>query len=72
MDQHGKAVGQHAFRDRQTSISNRGRDIDLIIPQMLGMSRAIIENVIFCHQDEANWPLSDVGLGEGGNGRAGS
>lgn len=26
------------------------------------MSRAIIENVIFCHQDEANWPLLDVSL----------
>ena len=26
------------------------------------MSRAIIESVIFCHQDEANWPLLDVSL----------
>jgi|MGYP000297946411 singapore isolate B (sub-type 7) whole genome shotgun sequence assembly, scaffold_13 len=39
---------------------------------MLGMSRAIIENVIFCHQDEANWPLSDVGFDEGDDGRVGS
>ena len=36
--------------------------MDLRIPEMLGMSRAIIENVILCHQDESNWPLSDVAL----------
>lgn len=44
----------------QNAISNRARDVDLIIPQMLGMSKAIIENVILCHQDEANWPLAEV------------
>lgn len=27
---------------------------------MLGIPRAIIENVVFCHQEEANWPLEDV------------
>ena len=26
---------------------------------LLGVSPAILENVIFCHQDEALWPFSD-------------
>jgi DNA repair protein RAD50 len=25
----------------------------------MGVSTAILENVIFCHQDEALWPFSD-------------
>ena len=25
----------------------------------MGVSAAILENVIFCHQDEALWPFSD-------------
>ena len=25
----------------------------------MGVSKAILENVIFCHQDEALWPFSD-------------
>lgn len=26
---------------------------------MLGVSKAILENVIFCHQEDSNWPLSE-------------
>jgi DNA repair protein RAD50 len=26
---------------------------------LLGVSTAILENVIFCHQEESNWPLSE-------------
>lgn len=25
----------------------------------LGASKSIINNVIFCHQEESNWPLSE-------------
>jgi len=25
----------------------------------LGVSKAVLDNVIFCHQEEANWPLSE-------------
>ncbi|OAO15648.1 RAD50, DNA repair protein [Blastocystis sp. ATCC 50177/Nand II] len=54
-----QTVGVVDSQGKMSAISNRGRDIDFLIPQLLGMSRAIIENVIFCHQDEANWPLLD-------------
>ena len=33
--------------------------MDREIPALMGVSKAILENVIFVHQDEANWPLQD-------------
>ncbi|CAO2657870.1 Nn.00g071300.m01.CDS01 [Neocucurbitaria sp. VM-36] len=41
------------------SISTRVAELDQIIPQYLGVSKAILENVIFCHQEDSLWPLSD-------------
>ncbi|XBJ02385.1 hypothetical protein VPH35_021776 [Triticum aestivum] len=29
------------------------------IPALMGVSKAILDNVIFVHQDESNWPLQD-------------
>ena len=43
----------------KTSISTRVAELDQIIPQYLGVSTAILDNVIFCHQDESLWPLSE-------------
>ena len=34
-------------------------ELDKAVPVYIGVSRAILENVIFCHQDESNWPLSE-------------
>lgn len=39
--------------------SSRQYDLDQIIPHRLGVSTAVLDNVIFCHQDESFWPLSD-------------
>lgn len=36
--------------------------MDEEVPLLLGVSRAILENVIFCHQEESNWPLSEPGV----------
>lgn len=33
--------------------------MDKEVPALMGVSKAILENVIFVHQDEANWPLQD-------------
>ncbi len=33
--------------------------MDKIIPEQMGVSPAILENVIFCHQDESLWPMSE-------------
>jgi DNA repair protein RAD50 len=53
------------------SQSYRCADLDKEIPELMGVSKPILENVIFCHQEEryfilphsayyvSNWPLSD-------------
>lgn len=41
------------------SISGKCTDMDKQMPIFMGVSASIIENVIFCHQDESLWPFSD-------------
>ncbi|OCT50156.1 DNA repair protein RAD50 [Cladophialophora carrionii] len=48
-------------RGEKTSLSSRLANLDVILPQYLGVSTAVIDNVIFCHQDESFWPLSEPG-----------
>ena len=43
----------------RTAISSRVAELDQILPQYLGVSKAVLENVIFCHQDESLWPMSE-------------
>ncbi|CAI6267411.1 unnamed protein product [Periconia digitata] len=43
------------------TISSRVAELDSIIPMYLGVSKAILENVIFCHQDDSLWPMSESG-----------
>src|SRR3954447_711934 len=33
-------------------------ELDKIIPQHLGVSVAVLDSVIFCHQDDSLWPMS--------------
>lgn len=42
------------------SISTRVAELDQIIPQYLGVPKSILDNVIFCHQEDSLWPLSDA------------
>jgi hypothetical protein len=30
-----------------------------IVPSLMGVSKAILENVIFVHQEDSNWPLAE-------------
>ncbi|KAI9724717.1 MAG: DNA repair protein rad50 [Chrysothrix sp. TS-e1954] len=43
----------------KTTLSKRNAEIDAIMPDYLGVSKAILDNVIFCHQDESLWPMSE-------------
>lgn len=43
----------------RTTISSRVAELDQIMPQYLGVSEAILDSVIFCHQDESLWPMSE-------------
>lgn len=41
-----------------TSSSNVA-DVNSMVPNSLGVAPAILESVIFCHQDESLWPMSE-------------
>ena len=41
------------------SSSHKTTDFEKIVPSLLGASRAVLENVVFCHQDDALWPLAE-------------
>lgn len=44
---------------REVLITTRLGDVDRDVPEHLGVSYSILENVIFCHQDESIWPIGD-------------
>ena len=46
-------------RGLEVSNSKNCAEMGRQIPMLLGVSNAILENVIFCHQDESLWPFSD-------------
>lgn len=33
--------------------------MDAEIPHLLGVSKSVLENVIFCHQEDSYWPLAE-------------
>lgn len=40
-------------------ISTKVAELDTLVPEKLGVSPAVLDAVIFCHQDESLWPLSE-------------
>lgn len=38
-------------------ITKRNAEASDIMCDQMGVSKAIINNVLFCHQEDANWPL---------------
>ena len=51
------------IKDRQNNVSKsvtqKCAQINDAIPGFLGISKAILENVVFVHQEESNWPLGE-------------
>nr|XP_042706809.1 DNA repair protein RAD50 isoform X2 [Chrysemys picta bellii] len=43
----------------KVSLSSKCAEIDREMISALGVSKSVINNVIFCHQEESNWPLSE-------------
>ena len=48
-DKHGQRV----------SMSHKCTELDRQVPLLLGVSKAILENVVFCHQEDSSWPLQE-------------
>lgn len=45
--------------DQPQALSKKCADINVEVPALMGVSKAILDNVIFVHQDDSNWPLSE-------------
>lgn len=43
----------------RTTLSSKCADLNGMMLQYLGVSKAVLEYVIFCHQDESLWPMSE-------------
>ena len=52
------AVIIEAFGQRGV-ISTKCAEMDAEIPMLLGVSKSVLENVIFCHQEDSYWPLAE-------------
>lgn len=46
----------------KVSLTQKCSELDKHVPDLLGVSKAIMENVVFCHQEESNWPLQEGAL----------
>ena len=44
---------------RESETTHKCSDMDSFIPAYMGVSKAILDNVIFCHQEDSNWPLKE-------------
>lgn len=43
----------------RTTVSTRCAELDAQMPLYLGVSKSILDYVIFCHQEDSLWPLSE-------------
>ena len=41
------------------SYSCKVQDVERLVPTLMGASQAVLDSVVFVHQDEMNWPLDD-------------
>nr|XP_039250335.1 DNA repair protein RAD50-like [Styela clava] len=53
------SVISKAKGDEQVSTTSKCTDINIEMVNSLGVSKAVLDNVIFCHQEDSNWPLSE-------------
>ncbi|KAI9509211.1 P-loop containing nucleoside triphosphate hydrolase protein [Russula earlei] len=47
---------------KRSVISTKCAELDVEIPHLLGVSKAVLENVIFCHQEDSYWPLAEASV----------
>jgi DNA repair protein RAD50 len=52
-------IRQRNAAGEQVSMGHKCTELDKVVPNLMGVSKAILENVIFCHQEESNWPLQE-------------
>ena len=43
----------------QTCVSFKCADLNKLVPEMMGVSTAVLESVVFVHQEDSCWPLAE-------------
>lgn len=43
----------------RTSITHKCTEMDRLMPELLGVPKFVLEHVVFCHQEDSNWPLQE-------------
>lgn len=46
-------------QNEKVSLSHKCSDLDKVVPELMSVSAPILESVIFCHQEESNWPMQE-------------
>ncbi|CEP64377.1 MRX complex DNA-binding subunit LALA0_S11e02696g [Lachancea lanzarotensis] len=46
-------------RGERTTLSSRAAELDSQVPLYMGVPSAILDYVVFCHQEDSLWPLSE-------------
>ncbi|GJJ13191.1 hypothetical protein Clacol_007442 [Clathrus columnatus] len=49
-------------KGKRGTISTKCAVMDSEMPNLLGVSKAVLENVIFCHQEDSYWPLAEASV----------
>ncbi|KAK6063054.1 DNA repair protein rad50 [Seiridium cupressi] len=53
------AMETKPLHGQRSSVTSKQMDMDDLVAKTLGVAPAILESVIFCHQDESLWPMSE-------------
>ena len=43
----------------KSEITQKCAQLNEVLPALLGISRSVLDNVIFCHQEDSTWPLAE-------------
>ncbi|CDK28062.1 unnamed protein product [Kuraishia capsulata CBS 1993] len=49
-------------KGERTTVSQKANEVEQLLPNLLGTSKAILNYVIFCHQDDSLWPISEASV----------
>ena len=53
---HDEATG------KKITLSHKCGELDKQIPNLMGLSKAILDHVLFCHQEDSSWPLAEASV----------
>jgi DNA repair protein RAD50 len=46
----------------RVTLSHKCSELDKQIPTLLGVSKPILDHVLFCHQEDSSWPLAEASV----------